>query len=211
MKKNKEIIPLPQPVLIDNKQIIDQQIYQMIDRADEESIIEELSGKMTQKVCYQFEVTDKSAEGGKRIIQGIGFRGAMEIARAETGIGADSTVKPSGDIRNGTMFVTVFCRDLVKNVGIWGAGWQKMNMKRWSKDKGGWEEVEDPFAFIKAMNKAQRNGILALLGESVKEKYINLWKTQGKVYQLKDKPVEAEQIQNTPKPAFPEKTGLFGT
>jgi hypothetical protein len=217
-KKKKEPENLPAPMITPSTQIVNYQSFVDVDRADEESIMAELSGRAVGQVCYSFTVKDKSADSGKRTIEGIGWKGAMEIARAEKSIGADPQVKPVGDIRDDTMYVLVYCIDKANNVGIWGNAWQKMTMKRWNKFEKKDEYIEDRFAFVKALNKAQRNGILALIPESVKNKYIEMWRSQGRIKKIEapsdGKKVENAQITTPENPAAvkekEKKTKLFG-
>jgi len=203
--KSKEIVSgelVSQPSLVQQSEVILNHMYREIDRMDDDEIISSLAGRMTDKVCYEFEVKDKSAAGGKRLVSGIGWKGAIEIAQATKNIGADPNVKPTGDIsQEGNIRVTVYCKDFNTNVGFWGSSYAPAKKKVWNYDNKCYDEQEDPHAFIKAMNKAQRNGILNLLSNNVKEEYINLWKKGGKITRLeapKNVPVNANNTVATP-------------
>ena len=189
------------PQLVQPVEVYKNQMFQLMDRLDEEAILEELSGRITDQVCYEFECTDKTTATGKRLVAGVSWKGAMEMANSVKNIGADPSVKPVGDIRNGNMFVMVYCKDSLNNVGIWGSSFAPAMRKIWSKEKNVYIEVEDNFAFIKAMNKAQRNGILALIQNTLKEEFIQGWRNKGRIHRLeapKSNIVDNNQTVATP-------------
>jgi hypothetical protein len=126
-----------------------------IERADEQTIVEKLTNVNAQQFFgYAYPIRTK--EGEKWII-GIGVDGAKEIARqlGNINVNTELKVEEKGDHLYGVLPVT----DLVRNVTLLGAARQSKYMI--GEGMVPTDRIDD-LAWVKLVNKCQRNGILAV-------------------------------------------------
>jgi len=134
---------------------IPQEAIMAIEAADEQTIVERLTKVDAQPVfAYSFPV--KTKEGMKDII-GIGVDGAKELANllGNIRVSADIRAEDRGDY----IYAIVPVTNMTRNVTLLGAAGQPKYIVG-----EGMELTDriDPTAFVKAISKAQRNGILAV-------------------------------------------------
>ena len=130
---------------------------QEIDRKDENQILAELAGELIEEYVYEFR------DSRNRLQSGLSWVGTCELARLQGNIQIDST--PEISESDDDFRVVVRGTDLLRNVSILGGCHQpkKMRMKQDSE----YIFVDDPYAFQKAISKAQRNVIKALTPTTV--------------------------------------------
>jgi rubrerythrin len=147
-------------------------VLRVADQKDEEQISLAVSGMpIKQEYCYYFKV------GGK-YIYGISKAGAIELAKIAGGILTDPRIPPrvisetEKTVRVGVSFGLVKNGELV--LTLWGVG----EASKWKKLKDGTVKFDDK-CFLVATAKAQRNAILSLLPQQVKDEVIKKWIEQG--------------------------------
>jgi len=119
-----------------------------LDRMDEEQIIRELSGELVTEYVYSFK------QGGRTII-GLSYAGVKACIHKMGNIEVDGLV-----IQDGEESYRAYCYalDKLRNIKVWGAFEQPKNLPNGKLD---------PFAYTKAVSKAQRNAMRALLPEPI--------------------------------------------
>lgn len=126
-----------------------------IERADEQAIIEKIT-RIDAQPFFAYSYLIKTKEGAKEII-GISVDGAKEIARQLGNIKATTDIRV--EEKDDYFYVILPVTDLIRNVTLLGVG-------RQSKYIIGEGMIPtdriDETAFVKAISKAQRNGILAI-------------------------------------------------
>lgn len=158
-------------------------VYRVLSLYDEQQILDEIQGRATEAMIYQFTNED----GGKTT--GLSYRGVGEVvrtlnSRGFTRIRISSKVAPVfeetvDDNGRDAWQCTVYAEDEQHGGGNYGVFIQQKRM-----DVGGGEIVADPFARSKALSKAQRNAYEPLcpleLVEALKAQYIG----QGRVKRI---------------------------
>lgn len=137
----------------------------MVERWDEEQILAEMTGNLLQKCFYNFSVLDKRT-GKRRQIVGLSYAGVKQIAHRQGGIkilGDPRVEETEGEIR-----VWVKFRNDNNGQEMPGVGVQSRIQS--------WNGLPDPFALQKALSKACRNAMRAVVPESIiitmLEKYV---------------------------------------
>ena len=161
--------------------------YEVVDQVDDQAIVELMTGQAIQDYVYSFN------QGG-RVVEGLTLAGINEAANRRGGIQVEEMEYE--ELEN-SWIATVKAVDTVTGSSRWGAYEQPKKMT------GG---RPDPFAFTKAIHKAQRNAIKQLLPVPVIREVLNFYlqrKVQGgnAQQQLKPQP-SAGNITNAQKAAF---------
>jgi hypothetical protein len=138
--------------------INDAEVYQMMDKRDEEQIVASLQGKYLDEFVYSFQ------QGGK-MIEGLSWLGIQEAARAYGGIQC-SIDKMKIEDKKDDIVVYVEAFDNQTQSSSIGVGVQAKMMLTY---KG---IIEDPFAIQKAVSKAQRNAKKQLLPQQLLKQWI---------------------------------------
>jgi hypothetical protein len=151
-EKSGDIVPI--------KGDIPQEAIMAIEMADEQAIVERLTRIDAQPIfAYSFPV--KTPEGYKDVI-GIGVDGAKEIAHEAGNI----KVEPIFHVeeRDGYFYSAVPVTNMARNVTLLGVARQAKYIvgKNWELT-----DRVDETAFVKAVNKAQRNGILSVVSQTL--------------------------------------------
>lgn len=145
--------------------------FVLLDQRDEQQILDEIKGNIITEMFYSFKI-----EG--RPVTGISWVGTKEIARQYGHIGLDFIRVDEND----THFIAVVkATDRRTKTSLLGTAMQPKLMKT---RKG---EVPDRFAYTKAVSKAQRNAIRAIIPERFLIEMYEVFKA-GKV----EKPPEAQ-------------------
>ena len=129
--------------------------YEVVDQVDDQAIIELMTGQTIQDYVYSFK------QGG-RTVEGLTLAGINEAANRRGGIQVEEMKYEELD---NSWIATVKAVDTITGSSRWGAYEQpKMNGGR-----------PDPFAFTKAVHKAQRNAIKQLLPVPVIREVLNFY------------------------------------
>lgn len=155
------------------------------DRMDEDQILKEMRGDVLSTFVYEF----KMAEGNT--VRGLSYVGVKEAARYLGGITTE-LVTPLQVIKddNGEKWMCVVrATDAQRALSLLGTASQPTKMKL----RNGQLKADD-FAPQKALSKAQRNAIRALLSEELAMQVIAAFTKQGKVRRVE--PSDAAQEPN---------------
>ena len=129
----------------------DQSAFSLMEREDESQIEKEIRGSFLEKMVYSFQ------QGGREVT-GLSYIGIKEVARRQGHIKISDVQISETD----THF-RVVCKatDEINKLEMMGVSSQPKLMT--TKDRG---QIPDEFALQKAMSKAQRNAIRAVIPES---------------------------------------------
>ena len=129
--------------------------YEVVDQVDDQAIVELMTGQTIQNYVYSFK------QGG-RVVEGLTLAGINEAANRRGGIQVEEM---KYEELEHSWIATVKAVDTITGSSRWGAYEQpKMNGSR-----------TDPFAFTKAVHKAQRNAIKQLLPVPVIREVLNFY------------------------------------
>ena len=133
-----------------SKEIEKQDDFREMELRDEQQILAEIKGAYLQEFVYDFTV-------GSRKVTGLSWAGVKEIAYRMGGVRVDDLdIQDKGEY----WIVTAKAVDVTRNASRFGVSTQSKTMKLRSG-----ESVPDDFAVQKAVSKAQRNAIRALIPE----------------------------------------------
>ena len=129
--------------------------YDVVDQVDDQAIVELMTGQTIQDYVYSFK------QGG-RTVEGLTLAGINEAANRRGGIQVEEVNYEELD---NSWIATVKAVDTITGSSRFGAYEQpKMNGSR-----------PDPFAFTKAIHKAQRNAIKQLIPVPVIREVLNFY------------------------------------
>lgn len=159
-----------------------EEAYAVLDRLDENMISSELAGLLeygAQELIYSFEIAGRQ-------VTGLSWPGAKALARwmADKGHPMDAVEKEITQ-DDETWYADVRVLDKGTGLALWGSS----KCKKTKRLKSG-AEKPDEFARTIALNKAQRNGILAHVPDKQIAQFIKQAVDEGKV-----KKVDSEQIR----------------
>lgn len=159
--------------------------YEVVDQVDDQAIVELMTGQTIQDYVYSFK------QGG-RVVEGLTLAGINEAANRRGGIQVEEM---KYEELEHSWIATVKAVDTITGSSRWGAYEQpKMNGSR-----------TDPFAFTKAVHKAQRNAIKQLLPVPVIREVLNFYlnrKVGGSPQQQPQPQQAGDNITNAQKAAF---------
>jgi hypothetical protein len=165
-----EFKPLPGDLVVRGQD----DIYRVMDRADEIQILDELQTRPIKEMVYSFsqpggggKVTDLSYAGVRECVRTLN-RGHYTAIR----IGAQPPIVDEVTEEGESYYrVMVYAEDEATGAGQWGTAVEPKHIQKRNGDRP-W----DKFALTKALNKAQRNAMKALLPvefvESIKAIYL---------------------------------------
>ncbi len=129
--------------------------YDVVDKVDDQAIVELMTGQTIQDYVYSFK------QGG-RTVEGLTLAGINEAANRRGGIQVEEV---NYEERDNSWIATAKAIDTITGSSRFGAYEQpKMNGSR-----------PDPFAFTKAIHKAQRNAIKQLIPVPVIREVLNFY------------------------------------
>lgn len=158
---------------------------EQLNAADDDAIIAMMTGQAIQEYVYSFR------QGGKTV-EGLTLAGINEAANRRGGIQVSEVTYEE---REHSWLAIVKATDTFTNSSRYGAYEQP-------KRSGG---REDPFAFTKAIHKAQRNAIKQLLPTPVIKEVLNFYLRRGKAVEpsgVEETPEKTEEITLQQKAAF---------
>lgn len=150
----------------------EQQVFVVLDRHDEQAIIEEFQRRALGVMLYDFP------QGGRRLID-LSYQGVMEAIRLMNATGkcrirvrpdslhVEEVVEDAGNGRERFVVATVYAEDEVTGYGQFGTSTEPLYM-RLRDGRTRW----DVFARTKAINKAQRNALKTLIPEQMRQTLI---------------------------------------
>ena len=129
--------------------------YEVVDQVDDQAIVELMTGQTIQDYVYSFK-------HGGRLVEGLTLAGINEAANRRGGIQVEEV---DYEEKEHSWIATVKAVDTITGSSRFGAYEQpKMNGSR-----------HDPYAFTKAIHKAQRNAIKQLLPVPVIREVLNFY------------------------------------
>ena len=160
--------------------------YEVVDQVDDQAIVELMTGQTIQDYVYSFK------QGG-RVVEGLTLAGINEAANRRGGIQVEEVKYEELDH---SWIATAKAVDTITGSSRYGAYEQsKMNGSR-----------PDPFAFTKAIHKAQRNAIKQLIPVPVIRDVLNFYLHRkaggGNAQQQPQTPQSGGNITNAQKAAF---------
>lgn len=168
--------------------------YEVLDQVDDQAIVEMMTGQSIQDYVYSFK------QGGKTV-EGLTLAGINEAANRRGGIQVDDV---KYEEREQSWLVIAKATDTVTGSSRYGAYEQAKRMGN----------REDPFAFTKAVHKAQRNAVKQLLPVAVIKEVLNFYlhrQAGGETAQMGLPSAAATgKISNAQKAAFAMATKLEG-
>ncbi len=168
--------------------------YEVLDQVDDQAIVEMMTGQAIQDYVYSFK------QGGKTV-EGLTLAGINEAANRRGGIQVDDV---KYEERDHSWLATAKATDTVTGSSRYGAYEQPKRMGN----------REDPFAFTKAVHKAQRNAVKQLLPVAVIKEVLNFYlhrQAGGETAQMGLPSAAATgRITNAQKAAFSMATKLEG-
>jgi hypothetical protein len=166
-----------------------------IDRQDDDQIIAHLTGEVIDQYVYEFK------DSAGRNIRGLSWAGTRELAQMRGNIVIG---KPDVEEREDHWRVMVQATDLDRNVSVWGGTHQPKAMRL---KAGG--SMDDPYAFEKAVSKAQRNAIKNLIPAAVVDHAIKQLAGPTKPNRPQPKPRQTAPPLPKPQPDPPD-AAAFG-
>lgn len=178
-----------------------EEAYAVLDRLDEQMISSELAGLIeygAEALVYSFKI-----EG--RQVTGLSWPGAKALARwmAEKGHPLDAAEKEITQDEE-TWYADVKIVDKATGLGLWGTSKaRKMKQvhvvdenRNWVKNPdGSWQTVEKPDEHSRtiALNKSQRNAILAHVPDKMIAQFIQQAIDEGKIRKVPPDEVESHR------------------
>ncbi len=129
--------------------------YEVLDQVDDQAIVEMMTGQAIQDYVYSFK------QGGKTV-EGLTLAGINEAANRRGGIQVEDV---RYEERDQSWLAIAKATDTVTGSSRYGAYEQSKRMG----------SREDPFAFTKAVHKAQRNAVKQLLPVAVIKEVLNFY------------------------------------
>ena len=175
-----------------NLTVADTEIYEMLDKRDEQQIIQTLQGRYLDEFIYSF--TDKA---GKEVV-GLSWLGVQEASREYGGIRVpiDKVQRKETDGEIEFLVEAIDERTGSSRLGL------KCQPKK-KRLKTGFL-LDDPFYKETCLSKAQRNAIRALLPQTLIKEWVERHRTKNK----KNNAEKEEKENNTPQsPAIKESSG----
>ena len=168
--------------------------YEVLDQVDDQAIVEMMTGQAIQDYVYSFK------QGGKTV-EGLTLAGINEAANRRGGIQVEDV---KYEERDQSWLAIAKATDTVTGSSRYGAYEQAKRMGN----------REDPFAFTKAVHKAQRNAVKQLLPVAVIKEVLNFYlhrQAGGETVQMGlPSAASTSKVSNAQKAAFAMASKLEG-
>lgn len=170
MEKKKPAVEIPRVILPKEpegggeKKEEPGKVFQLMERRDEQQIVDTLMGRYIDEFVYEFR------EGDRKVV-GLSWLGIQEASREYGGIKCRLMEKKEADEYIEVVIEATDTRTNASRIGV------KRQPKKMSTRKG---VIEDKFAMEKAVAKAQRNAIRPLLPQTLMKMWIEKHRKGGK-------------------------------
>ena len=150
--------------IIENDNVGEQQIpYTIMERKDENQILQEIKGNVLEEFVYSFPQ-------GNRTITGLSYAGVKQIALE---MGSLHISEPILQENNGTWICKVKAIDKRRDLEVWGVSQQPKFMELRNGNK-----TRDDFCIQKCVSKAERNALRKLMPEKILIEMIKEWQSK---------------------------------
>jgi len=152
------------PVSSSVPEIVEQMPYSLMERKDEDQILQEIKGNVIEEFVYSFPQ-------GNRQITGLSYSGIKQIALKMGNIHCSEPILQE----NGSCWISkVKAIDIQRNLEMWGVSTQPkfMEMRNGAK-------VRDDFCVQKCVSKAERNALRKLMPEKIIIEMIKEWQKKN--------------------------------
>lgn len=141
-------------------EIVEQTPYSLMERKDEEQILQEIKGNVIEEFVYSFPQ-------GNRTITGLSYSGIKHIALQRGNIHCCEPILQE----NGSCWISkVKAIDVQRNLEMWGVSMQPKFMELRNGSK-----IKDDFCIQKCVSKAERNALRKLMPEKIIIEMIKEW------------------------------------
>jgi len=165
------------------------EVYKAMEKKDEEAILDELKGELLDNFVYTITVWDRKT-GMSRNVTSLSYAGVKEAIRWYRNI---EIIEHKETITEEEYLAVVRVKDLKRNIEVLGASSCKKDV---------------PFAWVLAVNKAERNAFRKLLPEELMAQVIKHYKEK---YGAKTMVVEVPEGPSPPIVSTPRPTVSPGT
>jgi hypothetical protein len=151
----RETIPSPSV-----PEVVEQMPYSLMERKDEDQILQEIKGNVIEEFVYSFP------QGNKQIT-GLSYSGVKQIALKMGNIHCAEPILQE----NGSCWIgKVKAIDVQRNLEMWGVSMQPKFMELRNGAK-----VKDDFCIQKCVSKAERNALRKLMPEKIIIEMVKEW------------------------------------
>jgi len=141
-------------------EIIEQMPYSLMERKDEDQILQEIKGNVIEEFVYSFPQ-------GNRQITGLSYAGVKQIALQMGNIHCEEPILQE----NGSCWICkVKAIDVQRNLEMWGVSVQPKFMELRNGQK-----LRDDFCIQKCVSKSERNALRKLMPEKIIISMIREW------------------------------------
>jgi hypothetical protein len=147
-----------------------------IEKYDDEAIVREMTGgAAAEEFIYRYNI--QTANGPHEVI-GISTPGASQLANLVGNLEVLNDVRVDKDSDPDYIYAMLRVRNSERNTVLLGVGRACKYVV--GRNNAPVHDRSDEHAFVKAISKAQRNGILHHVSEEVITRIINTWAKSGK-------------------------------
>lgn len=165
----------------------------MMERADDEAIIQHMTtGDVTEVYIYKYEIATKT---GPKTIMGISTDGAHALANEMRNLEVLSGFSFDKDSDPDNIYAVLRVKNLATNVTLVGVG-KQCKFVVGAKNEP-MRDRPDEHAFVKAVSKAERNGILSHADAKIVQTIIQRAIGEGKTRQIKPPVIQAAPVRAT--------------
>jgi hypothetical protein len=172
-----------------------QEVFVVLDRHDELMIVEEMQRRVLDVMLYDFpmdgsQVVDLSVQGVNECVRVMNATGKCHVTIDRTSLVVESMVEDVGNGPEPCYTATVYAVDDLSGYGQYGTFVQPKRIKlkkqvaarKRSQGRSVTDDdsIADPFSRQKAINKAQRNALRAMIPEHVRQTLIAQYKGDEK-------------------------------
>jgi len=151
---------IPSPPSANVPEIVEQLPYSLMERKDENQILQEIKGDVIEEFVYSFPQ-------GNRQITGLSYAGVKQIALKMGNIHCSEPILQE----NGSCWISkVKAIDVQRNLEMWGVSVQPKFMELRDNRK-----IKDDFCIQKCVSKAERNALRKLMPEKIIISMIREW------------------------------------
>jgi len=154
----------PNPTNSTTPEIVEQLPYALMERKDEDQILQEIKGNVLEEFVYSFPQ-------GNRTITGLSYSGIKQVALKMGNIHCEEPILQE----NGSCWIgKVKAIDVQRNLEMWGVSTQAKFMELRDGRK-----IRDEFCIQKCVSKAERNALRKLMPEKILIEMIKEWQKQN--------------------------------